>query len=97
MTNLARHIDLKDFQALGYLDENLKPVDTAGLKWKNIPQGASTTVIAAFDPSIVDRSGGYLNDGVIDDAAVKDYAVDEANAERLWQLSEELVGEKFDY
>jgi hypothetical protein len=36
-----------------------------------------------------------LNDGVVDDGAVEAYAVDEGNAQRLWELSEKLVGEKF--
>jgi hypothetical protein len=33
----------------------------------------------------------------VDDENVKPYAVDKENAERLWDLSEKLVGEKFEY
>jgi NAD(P)-dependent dehydrogenase (short-subunit alcohol dehydrogenase family) len=95
MTNLARNIDWEFFKKQGFVDENLKPIDSPGLRWKSIPQGASTTVIAAFDPSIAERSGAYLNDGKVDDEAVKAYAIDEGNAEKLWALSEKLVGEKF--
>jgi hypothetical protein len=79
------------------LDKDGNPVDSEALVWKTIPQGASTTIVAAFDPRIEPRSGYYLQDCNIDDVAVKPYAVDDANAERLWKLSEELVGEKFDH
>jgi hypothetical protein len=82
---------------LGYLDENGKPIDSDGLKWKTIEQGASTTVVAAFDPRIESRNGFYLNDCSIDDEAVEPYAVDRANAEKLWKLSEKLVGHEFQY
>jgi hypothetical protein len=97
MTNLSRSTDLTQFVKLGYLDENFKPIDSEGLKWKTIEQGASTTVVAAFDPRIAGRNGFYLNDGKIDDEAVKPYAVDSENAEKLWKLSEKLVGQEFKY
>jgi hypothetical protein len=59
---------------------------------KTLEQGAG------FGPSIEGRSGGKKNfDCNVDDEQVKDYAVDKGNAERLWKLSEELAGEKFDY
>lgn len=97
MTNLARGIDLAQFVKLGFLDRDLKPIDSEGLKWKTIEQGASTSVVAAFDPRIEERNGFYLNDCKIDDEAVKPYAVDNANAEKLWKLSEILVGQEFEY
>lgn len=82
---------------LGFLDENFQPIDSDGLRWKNIEQGASTTIVAAFDPRIEERNGFYLNDCKIDDEAVKPYAVDGTNAEKLWKLSERLVGQEFSY
>jgi NAD(P)-dependent dehydrogenase (short-subunit alcohol dehydrogenase family) len=96
MTNLSRNVDMTFFQQQGFVDKDLKPINTPALTWKTIPQGASTTVIAAFDPNIVERSGAYLNDGKVDDKAVEPYAIDEGNAEKLWTLSEKLVGEKFE-
>ncbi|KIW70761.1 hypothetical protein PV04_03002 [Phialophora macrospora] len=64
--------------------------------FKTVEQGVATTLVAAFDPSIAEHSGGYLRDcHIVDDAAVADYAKDEAMVDRLWTLSEELGGEKF--
>ena len=60
---------------------------------KTLEQGSATTVVAAFDPSIVSDNGSYLKDSCIAGAA--DFAKDEKSAEDLWKLSEELVGEKF--
>jgi hypothetical protein len=58
-------------------------------------QGLSTHVVACFDPSIFNKSGSYLQDTMIETEDVKDYALDKDNADRLWKLSEKLVGEKF--
>lgn len=99
-TNVVDTLDedtLKGMRQRGLLDENNQPVENEEFRWKTLEQGASTTIVAAFDPSIEGSSGAYLNDGRIDDGAVKAYAFDKENAERLWKLSEELVGEKFEY
>ncbi|KAF2427732.1 short-chain dehydrogenase [Tothia fuscella] len=94
-TNLGRQLPVEELRKMGVLNKDDKPIDTAYLRWKSIPQGASRTVVAAFDPSIVDRSGAYLQDGHIDDEAVAAYASDMGNAEKLWKVSEELVGQEF--
>jgi len=44
-----------------------------------------------------DRNGAYLNDCKVDDETVEPYAVDKGNAERLWKISEDMVGQKFSY
>jgi len=62
---------------------------------KTLQQGCSTTLIAALDPSIEDQSGAYLEDEDI--AKPEDYAVDREKAEKLWHLSERLVGQEFAY
>jgi NAD(P)-dependent dehydrogenase (short-subunit alcohol dehydrogenase family) len=61
---------------------------------KQIEQGVNTTLIAALDPRIEAQSGAYLADAQV--APAYEYAADPDNAERLWKLSEQLVGEKFD-
>lgn len=61
---------------------------------KPIEQGVTTTLVAALDPRIEKQSGSYMADAQCEPAY--EYAVNEANAERLWKLSEELVGEKFE-
>ena len=48
----------------------------------------------------VEHNGAYLEDSHIADPYVdtaKPHARDRVEADRLWKLSEELVGQKFDY
>ncbi|KAF3065945.1 Retinol dehydrogenase 12 [Daldinia childiae] len=61
--------------------------------WKNCDQGASTTLVAALDPALNTRGGLYLADCQFFPSA--DFAKDPNIAERLWYLSEDLIGEKF--
>ncbi|MBD2843379.1 oxidoreductase [Erythrobacter rubeus] len=63
--------------------------------------GAYPTVLAAADPDAV--SGGYYGPtgffdarGPVGDADVEPRALDEDVARRLWEVSEELVGESFE-
>ncbi|KAI1206088.1 retinol dehydrogenase 13 [Annulohypoxylon truncatum] len=61
--------------------------------WKNVDQGASTTLVAALDPALDVPTDIYLADCQFFPSA--DYTKNPAIAERLWLLSEDLVGEKF--
>ncbi|EXJ83374.1 hypothetical protein A1O1_06996 [Capronia coronata CBS 617.96] len=56
-------------------------------------RGCATTLVAAFDPSIVNANGSYLR--VCQVSEVAEHARDEASIEKLWEVSEKLVGEKF--
>jgi hypothetical protein len=60
---------------------------------KSKQQGAATTLVTALDPSIADRTGTYWKDCHETEAA--GYAMSLENAQKLWGLSEKLVGEKF--
>ena len=62
----------------GVFGADNEPVANGEIVWKMVEQGASTTIIAMFDPSLQGRNGAYLNDGRIDDDAVMPYAVDQA-------------------
>ena len=61
-------------------------------KLKSTQQGCSTTLVAALDPSI--NSGEYLEDCNL--AEPEPHATNKQKAEKLWGLSEKLVGQKFD-
>jgi len=63
--------------------------------WKTADEGCSTTLVAATDPALNEPKGLYLFDCQFRDPAP--HASDPMAAERLWKLSEELVGEKFDW
>lgn len=92
-TNLGRHLDRADYDAL---KDRAKRSPSGGLPaYKSVPAGAATTVYAATAPELAGRGGVYLADcAVTDDHAP--WALDPASAERLWSLSERLVGRTFD-
>ncbi|KAK4702489.1 hypothetical protein P7C70_g3740, partial [Phenoliferia sp. Uapishka_3] len=64
-TNLLRFMTVEDQQERGFLDENGERTYDPKYTWKTIEQGASTTVVAAFDPSLAGHSGSYLEDAKI--------------------------------
>ena len=72
--------------------------------WKTIPQCAATTCWAATADELQSAGGLYCEDCHVADQdndnpvrGVRSYAIDPENAERLWTLSEELVGQRFAY
>jgi hypothetical protein len=78
-------------------------VDGPRLRLKTIEQGAATSVLVATSPQLEGIGGRYFEDcndaPVLDpgapdtsDSGVAAYALDPGNAERLWQLSEQLIG-----
>jgi len=71
--------------------------------WKTIPQGAATSVWAAFVAPADEVGGRYcedcnvaqVNDSPAFTDGVRSYALDPMRAQQLWALSEDLVGERF--
>ena len=103
-TELAREAPRELLQNFGFIDENGDPVQEVVASLKTIPQGAATTVWAATSPLLDDVGGVYCEDSDIAEVAlgqdeptgVKPYSLDEANAKRLWALSEKLTGITFE-
>ncbi|KAF8877565.1 putative short-chain dehydrogenase [Gymnopilus junonius] len=65
-----------------------------------IEKGTATHVYAAFDPGLSAHNGSYLLDCHVADPLVdtiKPWATSPFEAEKLWRLSEKLVGQKFSY
>ena len=97
-TELGRHMTGDDFKDLLKGRPQAEP-----MKFKEIPQGAATTVWAATSPEFENRGGVYCEDcgiaPVIDEPGVSQgvmgWALDPEAADRLWALSEEWSGEKF--
>ncbi|KAJ7142300.1 hypothetical protein C8R44DRAFT_846397 [Mycena epipterygia] len=83
-------------QALGVLGPDGKP-NTEKMEWKTIPQGAATTVTAAFDTRLNDKPGAYLSDCNEANKDVGAHSSDPVNAAKLWTVTEEIVGEKFTF
>ena len=93
-TALARHMAPDDLAKFGQqTDLTLPPV-------KTIERGAATSVLLAASPEVEGVTGRYYED-CADAAVVQErsghtggvapYALDPNNAERLWQISEELT------
>lgn len=63
---------------------------------KSLAAGTATTLYAALDPSLVEHSGAFLSDCTIyNDTPMAPHAVGEDKEDKLWALSEKLIGEKF--
>ena len=100
-TNLGRHMTEDDMK---WMMSRFKAEGGEELTFKTIPQGAATTCFAATAVELAGKGGVYLEDchvAKMDDddthGSVRSYALDPAKAEKLWALSEKLVGESFAY
>lgn len=95
-TALMRHLGPDDLANLGNAtDVALPPV-------KTIEQGAATSVLLATSPDMAGVTGRYYEDcaeaPVVQEreghaGGVAPYALDPDNADRLWQVSGELIGQ----
>ncbi|EJD37537.1 NAD(P)-binding protein [Auricularia subglabra TFB-10046 SS5] len=69
-------------------------VASLGIKEKTVEQGASTTLVAALDPALETHNGAYMVD-----CQVAEFDCEAARredlSEKLWTLSEKLIGEPF--
>lgn len=68
-------------------------------QWKNLDQGAATTIVAAFDPKLgeLDVGGevfGYMSDCQLGDEHLAEHAKDTYNAQMLFHESERMLGHK---
>ena len=109
-TDLGRHLTP---ETIAFLQDRLAAAATAnarsgapGFQWKTIAQGAATSVWAATAPELEGVGGRYCEDcalaevrpdGASASGQVSADAVDPVAAERLWELSERLVGREFRY
>ena len=91
-TALQRHMDP------GYIDRARE----SGFRLKSTEQGAATSVLLATSPELEGIGGRYYEDcaeapvverrGEVGTGGVAPYALDADNADRLWALSERLLG-----
>jgi NAD(P)-dependent dehydrogenase (short-subunit alcohol dehydrogenase family) len=95
-TNLQRHVGGPE-----YMKQAVKRFERAGVRLKDAEQGAATSVLLATYPELDGVGGRYFEDcneaEVIHRrephtiAGVAPYALDPDNAERLWDVSLELI------
>ena len=109
--SFALHPGVIKTELVRYAEGAIKAVidgveDNKDFFFKSLGQGSSTTLVAALDPKLTKPEGGlvegkenhgvYLIDCQVSGMAKKG-AVGSGEAERLWGLSEGLVGEKFEF
>ncbi len=100
MTELQRDLTAAEMKAFGWVDDEGRVNE----RFKTPAGGASTAVWCATSPLLAAGGGVYCEDCNIaealgpDDpsfAGVRPWAIDPAAAERLWTLSEKMLGETF--
>lgn len=110
-TELGRHLTEDDIKALmnskSFASEKKESGGTSRgkLMFKTIPQGAATSVWAATSSDLEGKGGLYLEDCSIAEevpvgVAEHGYfvwALDPVEAEKLWQVSEQIVGQTFSW
>jgi len=101
-TPLQRHLPKEEMIALGWLGEDGEPSELAKQGFKSPEQGCSTTLWAATSPLLTGKAGVYCEDCNIAAPTKPDeptaryfgvdaHACDDESAERLWQISEDLL------
>lgn len=99
MTELARHMDKADEEMM------MGRLEAGAFRFKSVEAGAATEVYAATAPELEGKGGLYLADcqvQVIDNESdteqgVFSYALDMELADRLWEESEKMVGQRFSF
>ncbi|KAJ7756604.1 hypothetical protein B0H16DRAFT_687474 [Mycena metata] len=91
---LQKEESLTDLQAYDILGPDGKP-NTEKFEWKTIPQGAASTVAAAFDTRFNGIPGAYISDSNEANKDIAPHSCDADSAERLWSMTEETIGEEF--
>ena len=106
MTELGRHLQPGELETtVERINAQLAIEGRPPFKFKTIPQGAATSVWAAFIAAAEEVGGRYcedchvsqVTDGPISPVSpgVRPYAVDPEHAKALWAKSEEMVGERY--
>jgi NAD(P)-dependent dehydrogenase (short-subunit alcohol dehydrogenase family) len=97
LTPLQRHLTAAEMRERGWIDEHGNAI---GAGFKSPEQGAATQVWAATAPRLDGLGGVYgedcdiaaVNDDPSGTGGVRSYAIDPAQAQRLWDLSAQLTG-----
>ncbi|MCU1344146.1 MAG: short-chain dehydrogenase, partial [Acidimicrobiia bacterium] len=105
-TNLDRHMpegQLKTMMERNHQRALEAGQPTDGTLFKTIEEGAATQVWAATGADLADHNGAYLGDGRLGELGAPTggygylpYVDDADTAARLWSLSEEMVGQRFE-
>jgi NAD(P)-dependent dehydrogenase (short-subunit alcohol dehydrogenase family) len=101
MTDLQRYMPEEEKRAMGWIDED----GNVNERFKTPSQGAATSVWCATNAQLDGQGGVYCEDCDIaaqvpaDDkgfSGVRPWAIDPVLADKLWDLSEQMTGVRFD-
>ncbi len=105
-TELARHMEPGEIERMvDQINAQAKAEGRPAFQFKTVPQGAATSIWAAFvgpadevgaqyceNCHVAKQTAGVMS---IDTGGVRPYALDPEHAKALWAKSEEMVGERF--
>ena len=105
-TELGRHMKPEELdKALEQINAQLAAEGRGPFQFKTIPQGAATSIWAAFVAPADEIGGRYCEDCQVSEVTdgpiipgspgVRPYAVEPEQAKALWAKSEEMVGQRF--
>lgn len=101
-TPLQRHLTTEEQIELGWLGKDGEVNEAVRAVFKTPPQGCTTTLWAATSPLLADEGGLYCEDCDVAALATNEsppflhvapWAVDHESAERLWDVSENLLAQ----
>lgn len=101
-TPLQRHLPIDEMVEMGWMNPDGTISEQAKPLFKSPEEGGATAVWAATDPRLDGKGGVYCEDcdiakpGTEDSQRwhhVRDHAVDPEGAQKLWQVTEEMLSE----
>jgi NAD(P)-dependent dehydrogenase (short-subunit alcohol dehydrogenase family) len=102
-TNLQDHLTQEDFAVGVKISQDVerqtgKTLPPSALRPKPMACGTATSIFGALAPELEESNGAFLDDvAVLDKQWFREPIIGEEKPEMLWELSEKLVGEKFDW
>jgi NAD(P)-dependent dehydrogenase (short-subunit alcohol dehydrogenase family) len=98
MTNLQKYVSKEEQMKRGWIDKD----GNVNEAFKNVEQGASTSIWAAVAPELENKGGLYLEDCAVSKikpfeeilktmTGYREYAVDIESADKLWEMSEQWI------
>ncbi|KAF5010437.1 hypothetical protein FDECE_3406 [Fusarium decemcellulare] len=96
-TNLGSHLSMEDYGAIPAIAKRNtgKDFEFDEPRFKTFDQIGATPLAAALDPTFPSKGHSYVANSQVEEP--DEMARDPRNVERLWKLSERLVGQQFSY
>jgi len=82
---------IKTGLARSLLPEDITLMESMPFRWKTIPQGAATTMVAAISPDFKGKGGIYMGD--CNELTPLPHAADMEQAAKLWEVTEKIIAQ----